>query len=305
MLSNLDKDIEKLSTNPFPGTYIFMGASPRIVPYNYGKTVNSCSRITRNHFFFELSNIVRDSNYILIDVDLKACFTSLVLGLFSNKYPYTRDSLNKGSLWEYIRKEFIEHGIIESYDKDSCKVCVYASYFGGSTSAFIQGILDNHQKNLGLSPQEFREFTDFPLIHKAAIELAVFMSSTSLISEFKESSLELFLDFKGLTLVGPTGHYYKVDNSKSWGSTFSNFLQSYEFYLLSKSLIRTFRKFPDSKLLYHFHDGNVMIVKKSNLDDFTKELRYNLDLYAKRLNLSYKQEFEIKCFNEDGTTISI
>lgn len=56
-----------------------MGLSPRILPINYGNTINSIKRILRDYAYQTLAK--SNTNYVIVDYDLKSCYTTILLGL--------------------------------------------------------------------------------------------------------------------------------------------------------------------------------------------------------------------------------
>lgn len=97
----------------------------------------------------------------------------------------------------------------------------------------------------------------------------------------------------GEKFIGPTGHEYLISNTE-FRKSFSMYLQSFEFAILAQSTINTLSKFPDSELLYHFHDGNVVAVKKENVKPFLAEISNQVGDIGLKLRLNYKHEIELK-----------
>ena len=58
-----------------------MGNSPRILPRDYGYHINSCKRVLRNKVYQTLADKI--PGYTIVDFDLKSCYTSILLGLYS------------------------------------------------------------------------------------------------------------------------------------------------------------------------------------------------------------------------------
>lgn len=104
-------------------------------------------------------------------------------------------------------------------------------------------------------------------------------------------------------VIGPTGHKYSIDDTNR--SFYPNYLQSYEFAILSKATLSTFQSFNqgsikvlkknvDVELLGHFHDGNVVMVNAERAQEFLTLFQENVELTGTKLGLKYKQKVECK-----------
>lgn len=102
-----------------PYTYIPMGASPRIVPVSYKNSLHSIKRRVRDMYLNTLGKTLALDGYRIIDVDLASCYTTILLGLYPNGLPSVMAALNSGSIWDYLKKEFVSRGLGDSYDKPS------------------------------------------------------------------------------------------------------------------------------------------------------------------------------------------
>ncbi len=72
------------------------------------------------------------------------------------------------------------------------------------------------------------------------------------------------------------------------------YLQSFEFAILAESTNETMSKFKQAKVLFHFHDGNVIAVKSKEKVAFLKEFNKQLELTSKKLNLTKVQKIEVQ-----------
>ena len=118
------------------------------------------------------------------------------------------------------------------------------------------------------------------------------MNRSSVIQDFRRVSRYLSKDFDGLTIKGPTRHEYLI-NQGQFQSSYPNFLQSFEFYLLAQATIMTLPNF-DAHLIGHFHDGNVIYIAKHEVQDYIKLMNENLDKLRNDLTLKYPQVIEVK-----------
>ena len=136
--------------------------------------------------------------------------------------------------------------------------------------------MDKEAKQAGMTTAQFRKTLDFEGVDVIAKNVANYINSMSFIQELRDLYKYVYEITVDEMLKGPTGHQYKVTDLDNFRKIFPNFLQSYEFALLRQSTIRTMRKYPDSELLYHFHDSNVIAVRRDEkidfLDDLNKEV---------------------------------
>lgn len=80
-----------------------MGISPRILPINYGDTLNNTKKILRNEVF-ALMNKEANLKYkmTIVDFDLKSCYTSILLGLYPKHLQVIQEAIEGKGLWKYI-----------------------------------------------------------------------------------------------------------------------------------------------------------------------------------------------------------
>lgn len=60
-----------------------------------------------------------------MEVDLASCYTAILLGLYYQQLPSVLVASTKGSLWGYIRLEFVKLGFEKSYDKTSIQMATW------------------------------------------------------------------------------------------------------------------------------------------------------------------------------------
>ena len=277
-----------------PYSYKQMGVSPRISPVSYGNTINNVKRLIREEAYSYLGELAnREFKAKILDLDLKSCFTSIIIGLYPQELEVLQSAIENTGLWNHIKQEFIKEKREQWYSKGSVKICVYSSFFQGGGNAMIQGMMDQHQKDLGMTPKEFRELPEYERLYESSRNIAEVMQNSSIIMDFRKVSEEMKRAHMDDYLIGPTGHAYKVTDD-SFRSAYSSFLQSFEFALLAEATLRVIRRNPKIEVIGHFHDGNVLLIPEgdlqetmSNLEDILKELGYSL-------GLSYRQTLEVK-----------
>ena len=94
-------------------------------------------------------------------------------------------------------------------------------------------------------------------------------------------------------MVCPTGHQYRV-NEDNFNNQFPCYLQIFEFALLAQPILDLCEKFPDSKLLGHYPDGNVILLKKETHSEAISYIRERVQECGKSLGLKSLQDLEIK-----------
>jgi hypothetical protein len=92
-----------------------MGNSPRIIPVNYGQTLNNTKKVLRENLYERMVNLIPD--YTIIDFDLKSCYTSILLGLYPAEFAELKSlqlAIEQKGLWEFIKKEFKIKGALKN-----------------------------------------------------------------------------------------------------------------------------------------------------------------------------------------------
>ena len=275
-----------------------MGLSPKIIPEDYGRTINNTKRMVREAVYTNLTSSNED--YVIIDFDLKSCYTSILLGLYPKPLEQIQKSIETVGLWEHLRKEFLAKGCIDQWNKPAVKICTYSSFFLGGNKAMTEGIMESFRLDLGLRPREFKDFKDYEHLSTIARKVVEVMQNSSVITDFRDIAQHIKESYMDDYLIGPTGHSYKVDEH-SFRSAYPNYLQSYEFYLLAKATLETIKKFGQNvEVLGHYHDGNTLAVKRHLKDEVISYYSLMVKQFGQALGLHYPQDLEVKrCFMLD------
>lgn len=277
-----------------PYSYKPMATSPRIYPQSYGDSVNHVKRIVREEAYSYMGEVAcREFNCKILDYDLKSCFTSLLLGLYTKELQVLQYAIEVTGLWEYIRQEFIKEGKGQWYNKKSVKICVYSSFFQGGGNAMIKGVMEQYRKDLGLLASEFRKLPDYEKLSESARKVAEVMQNSPVIMDFRRISEEIKMGHLGDFLVGPTGHAYMV-TQETFPTAYANYLQSFEFALMAETTLRIKKKFPEIEVIGHFHDGNVLLIPEAIIEETKDYQERVLKELGYSLGLSYKQTLEVK-----------
>ena len=274
-----------------PYNYIFMGTSPRVVPKNYGQTINNTKKVLRESLYQKMADLA--PKYSIVDFDLKSCYTSILLGLYPKSLESLQYAIEKVGLWKYVQSEFDKKGVGEHFNKPAVKICVYSSFFLGGSKAMIEGIEESVRKDLGLTKPEFRKHELYFETQAQAQKISNIMQDSDIISDFRSIADYIKRENLDRYLIGPTGHKYKV-TEKNFRYQYPNWLQSYEFALLANATLRVKKKFPSVEVISHLHDGNTLAIP----NHIVEEVISFYDLEVKRLGaeygLSYPQTIEVK-----------
>nr|QYC94343.1 putative phage/plasmid DNA primase [Oedogonium sp. 210] len=296
MYNQILKGLKTIKKNGLiPYHYKPLGVSPRILPVGYSMTINSVKRIVRDYAYKFVAAKARDSglDINIADLDIKSCYTSILLGLYPLHLSRLQEVLEYGGLWAYIKEEFEKNGRGSVYNKPAVKICTYSSFFQGGNNAMITGIMENHRKMLGLTPDQFRKSSFYEELHAQARDVATEMMNSEVVLDFRAVSSRVQEEYKGEIMIGPTGHSYIVTD-ESFKTAYPNFLQSFEFALLAQSSLNVLSKYKKIEVIGHYHDGNVVVVPKGSQDLIIEELKALMLLVGKSLGLCYKQELEVK-----------
>lgn len=278
-----------------PFEYKPLGVSPRILPSGYSQTINNVKRIVREFAYRTLAEEARVNNMDIkiVDLDIKSCYTSILLGLYPQHLSRLQDAIQSTGLWEYIRLEFEKKGRAGIYSKPAVKICTYSSFFLGGPNAMITGIMEDLRKGLGLLPHDFRASEEYNKLHQLAREVATEMNDSEIVADFRTVSSRVMDEYNNDYLIGPTGHSYLVNNV-TFKSSYPNYLQSFEFGLIAQSTLNTFVKYPDMLLIGHYHDGNVLVVPSDKLEEVLQSFQIEMKGLGQNLGLRYPQSFEVK-----------
>lgn len=107
----IEKGIIQISKfGAIPYKYKPLGVSPRIIPQAYGSTINSTKRLVRDKCYELMGVAALDQNYTLVDLDIVSCYTSILLGLYSDHLGAIQQAVETKGLWNYIYDEFVKNG---------------------------------------------------------------------------------------------------------------------------------------------------------------------------------------------------
>ena len=196
------------------------------------------------------------------------------------------------TLWDSIQEDYRKEGLLSYYDKPSVKVCVYASLFGGGKNAMFKSIMENTRKAAGMTDKEFKAAKMFESTYQLASVTTDFMLKHPVVQDFNDLSKALLKSYKGYWLQGPSGHKYQI-SELSFRHVFPCFLQSYEFALLAGSTLELIKQYPQVEVIGHYHDGNVIAVPTSNLEEIIKALKEKLANLGKNMKLSFPIDIEV------------
>ena len=277
-----------------PFKYKMMGMSPRVLPQKYGETMNSAKKFIRHKSYLHVTSRLTD--YTILDIDLKSCYTAILLGLFPLEMQRIRQAIEGVGLWNSLEEEFRASGKKALFNKPAVKICVYSSFFLGGPKAMIDGILTFMREEIGLTQQQFKDAPYFLALEALARDVASFVNNTKIIEDFRNVSHIMQREFDGQLIKGPTDHEFKIDKHQ-FMSNYPNFLQSFEFYLLAQATLNTLHEVPNSELIGHFHDGNVVIIPRGEINVYISTMNRHLEVLRQDLGLAYEQVVEFKEFN--------
>lgn len=287
VLQTVRKDVKVISKQGFLCyEYKLMAASPRIHPLKRGGGPNAVKRSLRSEIFRRSGDwMEREHEMVLVDFDLKACYTSVILGLFPEELTLVAKCMRAGGIWKEVERMFEEKQLSSSFHKDSVKVCIYSSFFEGRYKAMKTGIADKFIEGAGITKKEYENSTWSTEVNKFAGMITDFMLTNPLCEEFMNLSETLKSNWDQSVIVGPTGYEQLVDKN-NFRRTYANLLQSYEISLVAQASIEMSMKFPTVEFLLSLHDGFTCAVPKDLVEDVTKEL--NSIIETTRLNLLLK-----------------
>lgn len=119
------------------------------------------------------------------------------------------------------------------------------------------------------------------------------MGDIAVVKQFKEMSLQVMKENEGKELFGPMGHKTEITKD-SFRNAFPIFLQEFEAALLKHPINQTIKYFPDSELLFSFHDGCTIAVKETEHLAFVEVLNKNVYDTGKLLKLEHDQVMEVQ-----------
>lgn len=291
------RNIDVLRNNPlFQDEYKFLGLSPRIQVEKMGLHLTSVKGVIRNETFRVMN--VWNTKYVYVDIDLRSAFATICVGKYPLFFKIFSEALDIG-LWDYIKNTTFADNK-NSFDKKNVKICVYASYFGGTYRSFVDGIIDKKRKDLGLTPFEMRNLPNRELyrFRKEADFTAKKMMNSDLLLESRAASQKIYKLYENQILEGPTGHIYHINKDTYWNSIFSMYLQSIEQYLVQNVclILSKYYKYDELVFIASFHDGFVVRVDRSQKLEVFSNFNKALGMIAATLKLEREILFDFKDF---------
>lgn len=274
-----------------PMKYKSLGISPRLIPVNYGKTINNVKKVIRD-LAYEKS-VSLDKERVIVDLDIKSCYTSILLGLYPDHLNRIQGIIEKEGLWNYIEKEFVSKGKEKYYNKGAVKICTYSSFFQGGNKAMMDGIMESERKKLGLTVKEFKSSTYYENLHRMSKEITSLMKDSEIVQEFQELSRRIKEENMGEKMRCPVGKEYLI-TEENFKSSYPNYLQGFEIALISQSCLKVKEKFETLEIMGHYHDGMVVSIKEENYEEVINEFQNEIEKVGKRMGLTYKQTFEVQ-----------
>jgi hypothetical protein len=77
-------------------------------PHMYRESFNSIKRLVRTKAYQHITNELPD--YAILDIDLKSCYTTVLLGLFPIEMHNVREAIEGSGLWNHMETLFINSG---------------------------------------------------------------------------------------------------------------------------------------------------------------------------------------------------
>lgn len=167
-----------------------MGDSPRVVSARHSLSSNSVKKPLRNAVYGRAAVKAAKDGWSILDVDLKSCYTSVLLGLLSDgrRNDSVSTAVTSVGIWEHLRETMDKQKALHLYDKRFVKVCVYSSFFEGGSKAMTEGILRTRFLELGLTGRELKASPMFPDLYRKAYDLAGFLQNTDIIVDLRTVS---------------------------------------------------------------------------------------------------------------------
>lgn len=291
------KDLNQIkSFGITPKSYKFCGTSPRLQPTSGEFSFNSIKRSARSTLFTRLGDLLaRKLDYVIVDYDIKSCYTAVLLGLFPDFLPDVITAVNGPGLWKHFEEEFRKKNYSQSFHKDSVKVCVYASFFQGGNQAMTSGILEKFRLNAGLTLSDFKKtgyYQDCLDFSKAVV---VFMKEQRVIQQFQECSSYILKEYEGSQLKGVTGYWANITKDQ-FRKQYSCYLQTYEIGLMMETFRVVKERFPEVEFIVHMHDGCTVAMPRSIHKEVTGLINSRLDEVRNKMGLTHKVQIETQGF---------
>ena len=289
----IDLSIGKLSkTGMIHNEMQSLGDSPRIQPLDTKYATNGFKKPVARLGLQLMAIEAKKRGHTILDLDLKSCYASTILGLYPQQVTLLKKALEKGGLWNYIEEEFDSWGRKEDYVKSYVKAAVYASCFGAGPDGFKRVILERNRKDLGLVEEDFKKLESYGKSVQQAENLAKTITKSNVLKSFKQVASHFKKLYVETTLVGPTG-YTLVINQENVRSQYSNYLQDFESAIKCEFTLRLIERFKGVELLVDLHDGVTVTVPTHMLEEINSFLETETNEIGKGLGLKHKQVMEI------------
>ena len=295
IINTLQNDRVKVANTGFlTYKYTQMGSSPRISPSESHGGPNQIKSSLRNQILTRTGDyIARNHDMVILDLDLKSCYTSVLLGLYPDEFPTVSKAVRGLGLWKAMEQEFINMGAGKTYHKGSVKVCVYASCFGGGNNAFTKGIIDKFMSSAGVRKKDIENTTWYEEIQQFANSIVAAVQTTDIISEFRDCAKAFNDDHKDQLVLSPTGMSEMYSEARI-PKIYANHLQAFEIILMCETFWRLSVKHPTIEFLMHMHDGATLAVPLDIKEDVLNDLNIILEQVRQMLKLDFPQAFEVQ-----------
>lgn len=282
-----------------PKLYKDAGESPRIIPQTYSSSVNNIMKYIRTYMYAQVGkHFFASDGLSLVDLDLKSCYTSILLGLYPAELRALQIAIENAGLWEHIFQEFQKNGKGHIFKKKWVKIAVYSTFFGGSTKAMIDGILGTARNELKMNVVEFRNSPYYETLCSQARETAEELKHSEILLDFQHIASQIEETYMDQRIQGPCG-YCCIVTRKNFREVYAKWLQSYEITLIAESSLRAQREFPQMEIIGHFHDGNVLLIPSNQSEKVLVRLQEHVQQIGADIGLGYKQKFDFQVYKGD------
>lgn len=291
--SSIELSVGKLEkTGMLSYTMQSLGDSPRFQPLDTKYAVNNYKKLVARLGLQLMALEANKKGFTIVDLDLKSCYASTILGLWPQEATVLKKALEKGSLWDYIEEEFSGWGRKQDYVKKYVKAAVYASCFGGGPNGLKNVILETKRKELGLRPADFKKSSLYEKYVSQAESIGTLVAQSNVFKSFRSVAKHFKTLYLGKTIVGPSGFVLTIDE-ENFRSQYSNYLQDFERSVKSEFCLRLVKNFPGSELLIDLHDGVTMAVPTERLSEIKQFLITETKQIGLGLGLKHDQVMEL------------
>ena len=109
----------------------------------------------------------KDQNYVFYDLNIKSCYTSVVLVLFPENLGFVKQQLETTGLWSYVEHMMVKDKL--PFNKSVVKCCVYRRFFQGGAKTMMDSILNTNRTDLGITKQAFSKQHVLDDLYKKAV----------------------------------------------------------------------------------------------------------------------------------------